>query len=261
LDLEGMALAGPRLMVSSEGDEEDREPPELLEYTLDGHFVGATPLPPVFLPTPGQPDRGLRSNLAFEGLTLLADGRLLMAAEAPTWQDGELPGIGRGAWGRWLEMLPDGPGWRAGPQFAYPIDPLPAMPGLAVAHQETGVSEVLALGPDRALALERGFVRTADRRSFNVIRIYDVSLTGASDVAGLASLSGARFLPLSKTLVADLDEWKPQLGPELGSLANFEAMCPGPALPDGHRTLLLISDNNFRPAQLMAFALFRLDVH
>jgi 3-phytase len=120
---------------------------------------------------------------------------------------------------------------------------------------------VLALGPDRVLALERGFVRTADRRAFNVVRLFDVSLAGADDVSAIPSLAGARVRPLQKALVADLDETRSLLGPELGLLANFEALCSGPVLPDGSRTLLLVSDNNFSPAQRMAFVLLRLDVH
>lgn len=257
LDLEGMAVVGPRLVLSSEGDEETGQEPALLEYTRGGRFVSATQLPRGFLHDEG---RGLRSNLAFEGLTRLPDGRLLMAAEAPTLQDGEPAAIERGAWARWLLMVPDGQGWRPGAQFAYPIDPLPPVPGGAVVHQENGVSEVLALGEDRALALERGFVRTADGRAFNVVRLYDVSLRGADDVSALPSLAGARVRPLTKALVADLDETKSVLGPELGLLANFEALCHGPRLPDGSRTLLLISDNNFSPAQRMAFVLLRIDV-
>lgn len=260
LDVEGMALVGSRLLLSNEGDEGTGVPPSLLEYEQDGRFVGEWMPAPAFLPARGLPEHGLRGNLAFEGLTLVRGGHLLMAAEAPTVQDGALPAIGRGAWGRWLEMIPDAHGWRPGSQFAYPIDPLPVMPGVAVEHQETGVSELLALGPDRVLALERGFVRTTGAGGFNVIRIYDVSLAGAADIAGVASLAGAQVQPLRKALVADLDEWKPRLGPQLGSLANFEAMCLGPTLPDGGRTLLLISDNNFRPSQLMVFALLRLHV-
>ena len=261
VDLEGMVLLGTRLLLSSEGDEDAGDPPAVLEYTLGGRFVSATSLPPVFLPASEPPGRGLRWNLAFEGLAQLPDGRLLLAAEAPTQQDGELPGVGRGAWARWAQLVPEGDGWRPGPQLAYAIDPLPAMPGVTVVHQETGVSEVLALGADRVLTLERGFVRTADRRSFNLIRIYDVSIAGADDVSGVASLAAARFRPVGKSLVVDFDAWKPRFGPGLGALANFEAMCLGPVLPDGSRTILLISDNNFRPTQLMAFALFRLDVH
>lgn len=260
LDLEGMALVGPRVLLSSEGDDDSGEPPALSEYTRDGRFVRTVNLPRVFLSGEGRA-WGLRPNLAFEGLTRLPDGRLLMAAEAPTVQDGEPAAIGRGAWGRLLELVPDGDGWRPGRQFAYPIDPLPDPGNLTVAHQETGVSEAFALGPDRVLTLERGFVRTTDRRAFNVIRLYEVDLGGASDVSGLSSLAGARFVPARKALVADLDEWKPRLDPALGSLANFEAMCEGPSRPGGGRTLLLISDNNFSPAQRMAFVLLGLDVH
>ena len=50
----------------------------------------------------------------------------------------------------------------------------------------------------------------------------------------------------------------PLSGPELDDLDNFEAMTFGPTLPDGGRTLLVVSDDNFRVTQKTVFLLFRL---
>ena len=55
--------------------------------------------------------------------------------------------------------------------------------------------------------------------------------------------------PADKTLLLDLDE--------LGiPLDNVEGMAIGPDLPDGRRSLLLVSDNNFSPAGFTQFLLF-----
>jgi len=43
-----------------------------------------------------------------------------------------------------------------------------------------------------------------------------------------------------------------KLNPRLKNLENFEAMTFGPTLPDGRRTLLLISDNNSSDKQVTA---------
>jgi hypothetical protein len=40
------------------------------------------------------------------------------------------------------------------------------------------------------------------------------------------------------------------------TLDNVEGMAIGPDLADGRRTLVLISDNNFSPAQFTQFLLF-----
>ena len=76
----------------------------------------------------------------------------------------------------------------------------------------------------------------------------------ASDVQQGASLQQAGWAPMRKRLVLDLA----QAG--LGSIDNIEAMAWGPRLPNGHRTLLLMSDDNFSPhqaTQLLAFEVWR----
>jgi hypothetical protein len=70
-------------------------------------------------------------------------------------------------------------------------------------------------------------------------------------LGGRVSLAGqlGSIEPVEKTLLLDLDA--------LGiPLDNVEGMAFGPDLADGRRTLVLVSDNNFAPAQFTQFLLF-----
>jgi hypothetical protein len=70
-------------------------------------------------------------------------------------------------------------------------------------------------------------------------------------VNGVESLAGqlGTVRPVQKTLLLDLDT--------LGiPLDNVEGMAFGPTLPDGRRSLILVSDNNFAATQFTQFLLF-----
>jgi hypothetical protein len=92
----------------------------------------------------------------------------------------------------------------------------------------------------------------------NHLRIFRISLEGATDISAIDSLRGREDVrPVQKTLLLDLGELT-GLGPELEGLDNFEGMALGPPASDGSRTLLLVSDDNFSPKQHTVFLLFRL---
>ncbi len=57
--------------------------------------------------------------------------------------------------------------------------------------------------------------------------------------------------PVEKTLLLDLDMLRIPLD-------NVEGMTFGPDLPDGRRSLVLVSDNNFSPAGFTQFLVFAL---
>ncbi|MGH3093939.1 MAG: esterase-like activity of phytase family protein, partial [Gaiellaceae bacterium] len=85
----------------------------------------------------------------------------------------------------------------------------------------------------------------------NTIKLYSVALPGATNVNGAESLAGSlgSIRAARKTLLLDLDA--------LGiPLDNVEGMAFGPDLPDGRRSLLLVSDNNFSPLQFTQVLLF-----
>ena len=58
--------------------------------------------------------------------------------------------------------------------------------------------------------------------------------------------------PVTKRLVFDLDTLNIVLD-------NVEGMTFGPRLPDGRRTLILVSDDNFSPTQFTQFLAFAID--
>jgi len=142
-------------------------------------------------------------------------------------------------------------------QFAYPLEPIDfgtLRPTLSI----NGLVELMALGSSDFLALERGIASEGNgRRQLIRIRLFRISLAGATDIAGLDSLAQASGVtPVAKHLVLDLADVK-GLSPALGGLDNFEGMTFGPVLRDGSRSLLLVSDDNFSARQHTAFLLFR----
>jgi hypothetical protein len=263
LDGEGLVrLDHDRWLVSSEGDGES-EAPGVYEYSGTGRFLGALPVPARLMPDRlgSRQRRGPRSNLAFESLTRLPDGRILTGIEAPLLQDDDPADRRRGAWCRLAEFVPDRGAWRPGRQFAYPIDPMRVPADFEAPEIETGLVELLGLADQHLLALERGFAieTRGARRSVTVIRVYDVSLAAATDISRRASLRGRpAVVPVAKSLVLDLDDLTPRLPASLARLENFEAMCFGPDLPDGGTSVLLVSDDNFSARQRTVFLLFRL---
>jgi len=108
------------------------------------------------------------------------------------------------------------------------------------------------------LVVERGAASGPRDLTMTRIRIFKATLGGAAtNVAGIAALKGRRGIrPVKKELVLDLDAILPRLDPKHASTDNIESMTFGPRLPNGHRTLLLLSDDNFNPfqrTQVLAF--------
>ena len=133
-------------------------------------------------------------------------------------------------------------------QLAYVPDALPT--GLWMQRRAlNGISEILADGPDHLLVLERFF---APPLHFGA-RIYRISTRpdAGSDTLNQPQLTPGNHQPLSKTLVLDL------VDAGLRSVDNIEGMSWGPPLPDGRRVLLLVSDNNFNPAEVTQFVALR----
>ena len=217
--------------------------------------------------TPADSTRGVRHNLGLESLTRTPDGRLMTGLEQPLAQDGPMSNGSRGAVVRLQEFLETRPGaptpaWEPGREWAYQLEPTPAVAGYhrACDDGENGLSELLALSDVRLLAVERACLQGAPGLpAFNPVRIFEVTLDEADDVSGLVSLEGRRPRPVRKRLVLDTATLAPRLPPLLATMSNFEALAFGPTGPRGERTVLLVSDDNFRATQTTAFLWLALD--
>ncbi|GAA0507836.1 3-phytase [Saccharopolyspora subtropica] len=207
--------------------------PSIRRADTDGAATGELPLPANLRMAP---DAGPKHNEALEGLTF-ADGgtRVVTAMEGPLLQDGESPTVDHGALSRITVQSRSG---RVLAQYAYPLDPVFAESPTG-GFANNGVSGLLADRGGRYLVMERSFVTGVG----NSIRIYRVDPRGATDVQDVDSLQGAGVRPVRKELLVDLAD----LG--LRTVDNVEGLTWGPRLPDGSRSLVLVSDDNFSPQQ------------
>jgi hypothetical protein len=249
LDPEGLALTKDgTLVITSEGFATRLIDPWVREFGLDGRQLGALPVPSAFLPNAAG-TRGVRQNLGFESAATAPNGRFLFTAtENALVQDGPPATVTAGSPARILRYnLQRGELDR---QYVYWTDPIAEPPVPATQFAVNGLVELLPLNNQFLLAMERSFSVGAPGTG-NTIRLYEVALPGADDVNGfdsLATLLGG-IQPVAKTLLLDLDV--------LGiPLDNVEGMAFGPDLPDGRRSLILVSDNNFSPAAFTQFLLF-----
>jgi 3-phytase len=236
-----------RVLWGNEGDRPDEThegiplaPMSLRWAGRDGRYAGALPLPPSLRLTAEH--RGPRRNAGFEALTLTPHGIAAMV-EGPRYEDGEPPTVRHGATTRLT--LWDRAG-RVTAQYAYPVDRLPAAPKPPTGAADSGVSEILAAGDHRFLALERSWLEGVGYK----VRLYEFDVRGATDVLrrdGLAQ--GGRFRPARKRLVADLGRYA-------DPTQNLEALGWGPRLRSGECTLVVGSDDNFDQSEATQFLAF-----
>ena len=251
LDPEGLTLTkSGELVVTSEGIAARGISPWVRQYALDGTFVGDLPVPDAFQPT--SPTHGVRQNLAFEAAAVAPNGRhLFVGMEGALVQDGPAATLTGGSASRILRynLAPT----RLDGQYVYFTDPVAEAPVPPTAFAVNGLVELLPFNDQFMLSMERSFSVGAPGTG-NTIKLNAVAFPGADDVNGLDSLAGTlgSVRPVEKTLLLDLRT--------LGiPLDNVEGMTIGPDLPDGRRSLVLVSDNNFAPTQFTQFLLFALD--
>ncbi|WP_169977477.1 esterase-like activity of phytase family protein [Tautonia rosea] len=237
VDAEGIALGeNGDIFISAEGmpNASSPVPPSVDRFDgTSGRYRRSMEVPEAYLPA-STPRRGVRSNLAFESLTLTPGGRFLdTATENALHQDGPAASVERGSPCRVLRFETDS-GMPVA-EFVYEADPIVGKNGANVA----GLVELLAIDESRWLALERSF---STGSGFSV-RLYEVSSAGATNVLGADRLAGrADVVPVTKRLVLDL-------GTIEGFIpTNLEGMAFGPDLEDGRKLVILMADN-----QLMAF--------
>jgi hypothetical protein len=247
-DPEGLALTkADELVITSEGIASRLIPPWVRLFGLDGRQLEDLPVPLAFVPDAIPQTRGVRQNLGFESGATVGPF-FFTGSEGALVQDGPPAGLGVPSPARLLRYnLKSG---RPDRQYLYWTDPIAEPPVPLTNFAVNGLVELLALDKRSFLSMERSFSVGAPDTG-NTIKLYTLELAGAKNINGRESLAGqlGSIEPARKTLLLDLDT--------LGiPLDNVEGMAFGPDLADGRRTLVLVSDNNFAPAQFTQFLLF-----
>jgi hypothetical protein len=242
-DLEAIvSLADGTFLVAEEGHLRDGEiwQPALLRVDRDGLVSAVIDFPKHFNIT-GDDKTGLRGNQGIESLAVTPSGRVIAGLEQPLLQDGRIT-FERGAPGRLIEFTRSGSTFRAGKEWRYMISPTPKREGYdeICDDGENGLSDLLALGETRLIAIERACLldRAGDRVA-NTVQLFLVDLIG----------NEAR-----KRDLLNFDSLADRLSPALVRLENFEAITFGPVI-NGMPTLLIASDDNFRKTQKTSFLL------
>lgn len=250
LDPEGLVLVGRRrLFLSTEGDSSSDPPidPMIGRFRRSGRQTSALRVPAKFLPDAAG-TAGVRLNEGFESLTATPGGGTLFAAtEGALAQDGPAADLGRPGLARILRY--DLGRGRAPREYVYVVEPVAQAPEPVDGFRVNGLVELLAL--DRwgtLLALERSF---SEGRG-NTVVLFEISIAGAADVSPRTSLVAggekAAAAPVAKRRLVDFGDL--ELVPD-----NLEGMALGPPFADGRRPLIVVSDNNFNPAQSTQFVL------
>jgi hypothetical protein len=232
------------LLWTSEGDRRLLLNPTLLEARLDGSFVRTIPTLAMF--NMSEQDKGSRDNNTYEGLSVSTDGKSAwVAMEAPIYEDGATPSVASGG-GPIRFTQYDLMSGKALRQIAYVADAIPNRPMPPVGYADNGVTEVLMLDANRMLVLERSFAMGIG----NSIRIYVIDTREGSDVLSTLPLVAGNYKPVTKRLLVNFDSLS------LRKLDNTEAMSFGSRLPNGNRTLIVASDDNFNARQITQFLAF-----
>lgn len=105
-----------------------------------------------------------------------------------------------------------------------------------------GVTDLLEYSPDRFLILERGFA-SGHGSNGNTVRIYDVDARLGTNTLNRNNLKVTFYNPAKKDLVFDLKKVRKHLDKKI--IDNIEGITFGPDLPNGNKSIILVSDNNF----------------
>ncbi|MDD2180471.1 esterase-like activity of phytase family protein [Acidovorax sp. D2M1] len=210
--------------------------PFVREMTTSGKFVREFKLPTIYNYA-DTTTTGARSNKLFEALTVAPDGTVFVANEDALIQDGPLTTVQAGSVVR-VTALDPATG-SANAQYAYQLPKIPVdAPAGAPFGPDNGLSDFLAIGNKKFIAVERAFASGIG----NTIRLVLTEITDSTtNVSNMASLAGAAtHTPMTRKLLLEMP-----INYQGVKLDNIEAITWGKTLPNGHRTIVLAADNNF----------------
>ncbi|WRH66464.1 MAG: esterase-like activity of phytase family protein [Planktothrix sp. GU0601_MAG3] len=249
LDPEGIAFSGNSVFIASEGNFYQNIPAFIKEFSLEGKLLKSLPIPEKFMEKNGNKNQGLRSNLSLESLTITPDKNYLFtASENALIQDGEIANLDRGTPSRILRYnlqtnQPDR-------EFLYLTDPLANSSFIAEQYNRQGLVDLLAIDDQHLISLERSFSLGLGY----TIKLFLVNLEPADNIQDLESIKQAKsaIVPAEKTLLLNLKRLNILID-------NIEGLTWGSPLPEGGRSLILISDNNFMSLQTTQIIALRIN--
>jgi hypothetical protein len=240
-----------QLVWSSEGERIVKENdtvlanPSVIMIDKNGLFKSNFELPQIF--NMQATANGPRQNGVFEGMSFANNYKTLFVnIEEPLYEDGPRADTAdNNAYIRILKF--DAASKKNTAQYAYELDPVAYPANPVTAFKVNGVPDILSTGNNKLLVIERSF---STGRLACSIKIFIADIAGATNISNINSLQAdTNFIPAKKKLLLNMDS--------LGIYTdNIEGVTFGPVLPNGHKTLLFIADNNFNLLQRSQVLLF-----
>ena len=239
-----------QLVWSSEGERIVKEKdtvlvnPSIIFIQPDGKFIDSIILPANLIMH--ATENGPRRNGVLEGMSFADNYKTLFVdVEEPLYEDGPRADITEN--NAYIRILKFNVAGRKNiAQYAYKLSPVahPAIP--ETAFKINGVPEILSIGNNKLLVMERSF---SSGRIPCSIKLFIADLNGATDISKMTLKNKNDFTPAKKKLLLNMDD--------LGIYTdNIEGITFGPSLPNGHKTLLFIADNNFSATEKAQVLLF-----
>lgn len=256
LDMEGLAGTGKgHLLVSTEGrgNAIPRQASRIFQVDLDGKVQREFSIPSYYHPDKlGEQKQGHQNNLGFEGLALSQDKTKLYAAtEASLYQDelkDDRPFFRILVWNQALENKKTE---SAMPQLEWLYTPQ------ALSQTDKGfevfrsVSAILEVSANKLLVVERGLRISKTLEKSYTGGVFLVDFNGAENSLGKFGEELKNFKFPEKKLLVNFEALITDR-----AVQNFESLSWGPDLPDGRRTLLVLSDNNFTKKEVTELLVF-----
>jgi hypothetical protein len=232
-------------VITSEGIASRLIPPWVRLFVLDGRQLEDLPVPLAFILDAIPQTRGVRQNLGFESGATVGP-YFFTGSEGALVQDGPPAGGGVPSPPRLLRYnLKTGEPAASTCSGRTPSPSRRCRPRASPSTASSSSSRSESAASSRWSARSRWAPPTRGTRS---------SSTRSSSPARRTS-TGARAWPASSTRCAGAETLLLDLDALGIPLDNVEGMAFGPDLADGRRALVLVSDNNFAPAQFTQFLL------
>ena len=257
VDPEGISFfESDRIFISSEGVQMPglTAPPAVFLFDSQGKWLSSLPIPDIYWPEDSAQlgKWGVKENKAFEALAVDPEqNQLWLATESSLHQDEKL--VDNSENKKYIRISRfDINTKNIDAQFMYQMES-----GMEIDQLKgtNGLTDFFYLGEEKLLVVERAYLKddsvsSSRKTDANLVRLFLTDCSMASDILHYKELQGGQYVTCGKTLLADLSA---VLG---DAVDNIEGITIGPAVSEGNRLLVLVSDNNFSRSQKTQFLFF-----
>ena len=239
LDLESVFIdeKTKEINLVSEGSVRKGKKPRVFKVDENGGFIKNIELPKSLSNI-----ENIKHNAAFEASSKsINDDGFWAAFEAPLKSDGEDPTFTKKSSPIRITYF-DNNYKKATKQFAYQLEHItkPAKGNINL----NGVTAILEYKENHFFVIERTYQNGYGAYG-NIVRIFEATIEKEStNIIEIEALKATNFIPLKKRLLFNFNDVKNKLTE--GIIDNIEGITFGPVLPNGNKSLLLVSDDNFQ---------------